>query len=233
MRITVAISGSAWRSQPERVPHAVGSGGLVRPRPRRAPETGPLNLHFVRDIGCAYILTGLALAGTRAQRAGVAGSADRRSVPVAACARSRRRRLLRAGAREPCPHRPRFRVCAGRDRSLACPFVHPHLREYRAPWRGSACTTTSSRRERGAKPTSAPGCPSRSSTRPRCAPDTASELADDLSVALLMTLEQISPLERAAFLLHDVFEMEFGDIAKVLDRSESTAGNWLRAAGPM
>jgi hypothetical protein len=27
------------------------------------PETGPLNLHFVRDVGCAYILTGLALAG--------------------------------------------------------------------------------------------------------------------------------------------------------------------------
>ncbi len=53
------------------------------------------------------------------------------------------------------------------------------------------------------------------------APDTESELADDLSVALLMTLERHSPLERAAFLLHDVFEMEFGDIAKVLDRSES------------
>lgn len=52
-------------------------------------------------------------------------------------------------------------------------------------------------------------------------PETASELADDLSVALLMTLERLSPLERAAFLLHDVFEMEFGDIAKVLDRSES------------
>jgi RNA polymerase sigma-70 factor, ECF subfamily len=31
----------------------------------------------------------------------------------------------------------------------------------------------------------------------------------------------VSPLARAAFLLHDVFEMEFGDIAKVLDRSES------------
>jgi RNA polymerase sigma-70 factor (ECF subfamily) len=52
-------------------------------------------------------------------------------------------------------------------------------------------------------------------------PDTASELADDLSIALLMTLERLSPLERAAFLLHDVFEMEFGDIAKTLDRSES------------
>jgi hypothetical protein len=27
------------------------------------PETGPLNPHFVRDIGCAYLVTGLALAG--------------------------------------------------------------------------------------------------------------------------------------------------------------------------
>jgi RNA polymerase sigma-70 factor (ECF subfamily) len=53
------------------------------------------------------------------------------------------------------------------------------------------------------------------------APDTASELADDLSLALLMALERLSPLERAAFLLHDVFEMEFGDIAKVLERGES------------
>src|SRR5215510_13484011 len=51
-------------------------------------------------------------------------------------------------------------------------------------------------------------------------PDSASELADDLSVALLMTLERLSPLERAAFLLHDVFDMEFADIAGVLDRSE-------------
>src|SRR5262249_57334846 len=33
------------------------------------------------------------------------------------------------------------------------------------------------------------------------APDSTSELADDLSVALLMTLERLSPLERAAFLL--------------------------------
>jgi RNA polymerase sigma-70 factor (ECF subfamily) len=53
------------------------------------------------------------------------------------------------------------------------------------------------------------------------APDTASELADDLSLALMMALERLSPLERAAFLLHDVFEMEFGDIAKVIDRTEN------------
>ncbi len=46
-------------------------------------------------------------------------------------------------------------------------------------------------------------------------------LADDLSVALLVTLEQLSPLERAAFLLRDVFEMDFAVVADVLNRSEA------------
>jgi RNA polymerase sigma-70 factor (ECF subfamily) len=54
---------------------------------------------------------------------------------------------------------------------------------------------------------------------PAFAPDARSELADDLSVALLMTLERLSPLERAAFLLHDVFDMNFDAIAGVLERS--------------
>jgi RNA polymerase sigma-70 factor (ECF subfamily) len=45
-------------------------------------------------------------------------------------------------------------------------------------------------------------------------------LAEDVSVALLVTLERLSPLERAAFLLHDVFDMDYRDIAEVLDRSE-------------
>jgi RNA polymerase sigma-70 factor (ECF subfamily) len=48
-----------------------------------------------------------------------------------------------------------------------------------------------------------------------------SEVADDLSVALLMTLERLSPLERAAFLLHDVFDMDYSAIAGVLERSEA------------
>jgi RNA polymerase sigma-70 factor (ECF subfamily) len=47
------------------------------------------------------------------------------------------------------------------------------------------------------------------------------ELAEDLSFALLMTLERLSPLERAAFLLHDVFDMDYADIAGVLERSEA------------
>src|SRR5690606_36651329 len=46
-------------------------------------------------------------------------------------------------------------------------------------------------------------------------------LAEDLSFALLMTLERLSPLERAAFLMHDVFDMDYAEIAAILDRSEA------------
>src|SRR4051794_30294700 len=47
-------------------------------------------------------------------------------------------------------------------------------------------------------------------------PGAADALAqsEDVSVALLMTLERLSPLERAAFLLHDVLDMDYGDIAE-------------------
>jgi RNA polymerase sigma-70 factor, ECF subfamily len=44
-------------------------------------------------------------------------------------------------------------------------------------------------------------------------------LADDLSIALLVVLERLSPLERAAFLLHDVFDLTFEDVAGVLERT--------------
>jgi RNA polymerase sigma-70 factor (ECF subfamily) len=48
---------------------------------------------------------------------------------------------------------------------------------------------------------------------------TASDYAEDLTVALMLALERLSPLERAAFLLHDVFEMDFPEIAATLDRN--------------
>jgi RNA polymerase sigma-70 factor, ECF subfamily len=51
------------------------------------------------------------------------------------------------------------------------------------------------------------------------APD-ANEWADDLSFALMLALERLSPLERAAFVLHDVFDLDFGEIATTLGRSE-------------
>ena len=53
------------------------------------------------------------------------------------------------------------------------------------------------------------------------APDSRTELAEDLSVALLLTLDRLSPLERAAFLLHDVFDFSFGEVATALQRSEA------------
>jgi RNA polymerase sigma-70 factor (ECF subfamily) len=53
------------------------------------------------------------------------------------------------------------------------------------------------------------------------APDSRTELAEDLSIALLLTLDRLSPLERAAFLLHDVFDFSFSEVAVALERSEA------------
>jgi RNA polymerase sigma-70 factor, ECF subfamily len=50
--------------------------------------------------------------------------------------------------------------------------------------------------------------------------ETAGDLAHDLSVALMLVLERLSPLERASFLLHDVFGLDFGEVGRALDRGE-------------
>lgn len=42
--------------------------------------------------------------------------------------------------------------------------------------------------------------------------------ADNLTLTLMLALERLSPLERAAFLLHDVFETPMDEIATTLDR---------------
>lgn len=44
------------------------------------------------------------------------------------------------------------------------------------------------------------------------------EPADDLTLTLMLALERLSPLERAAFLLHDVFGVALGEVATTLDR---------------
>jgi RNA polymerase sigma-70 factor (ECF subfamily) len=71
------------------------------------------------------------------------------------------------------------------------------------------------------------------------APDRRTELAEDLSIALLLTLDRLSALERAAFLLHDVFDFSFSEVAAALERSEaacrqlaSRAREHVRAARP-
>lgn len=45
------------------------------------------------------------------------------------------------------------------------------------------------------------------------------ELADSLSVAFLVLLERLDPVERAAFLLREVFGAEYGDVADAVERS--------------
>jgi RNA polymerase sigma-70 factor (ECF subfamily) len=53
------------------------------------------------------------------------------------------------------------------------------------------------------------------------AADAATELASDLSVAFLALLERLVPEERAAFLLHDVFDSDYREIAAALGKSEA------------
>jgi len=62
---------------------------------------------------------------------------------------------------------------------------------------------------------------------------------DDLSHALLLALERLSPLERAAFVLHDLFDQDFDEIALTLQRSPAAcrqlatrARRHVRAARP-
>jgi RNA polymerase sigma-70 factor (ECF subfamily) len=53
------------------------------------------------------------------------------------------------------------------------------------------------------------------------APDPAQQSADSdsLSMAFLLVLERLSPVERAVFLLHDVFGYEFAEVATIVDKS--------------
>lgn len=43
-------------------------------------------------------------------------------------------------------------------------------------------------------------------------------VADDVTLTLMMAMERLSPLERAAFLLHDIFETPLNEVAAVLER---------------
>jgi RNA polymerase sigma-70 factor (ECF subfamily) len=54
-------------------------------------------------------------------------------------------------------------------------------------------------------------------------PGEQAELADSLSLAFLVLLERLSPVERAAFLLREVFAYPYDEIARVIDRSEDNA----------
>ncbi|MEI8412543.1 MULTISPECIES: RNA polymerase sigma-70 factor [unclassified Kribbella] len=52
-------------------------------------------------------------------------------------------------------------------------------------------------------------------------PAAAVEMADSVSMAMLVVLETLSPLERATFVLREVFDLPYDEIAETLGRSES------------
>ena len=61
-------------------------------------------------------------------------------------------------------------------------------------------------------------------------PQTAAELADSLSLALLVVLETLSPLERAAFVLREVFAEPYAEVAEILGRDEAAVRQLVHRA---
>jgi RNA polymerase sigma-70 factor (ECF subfamily) len=52
-------------------------------------------------------------------------------------------------------------------------------------------------------------------------PEQMAELSDSLSLAFLVLLESLSPVERAVFLLREVFDYSYEDIAQIVGKSEA------------
>jgi RNA polymerase sigma-70 factor (ECF subfamily) len=52
-------------------------------------------------------------------------------------------------------------------------------------------------------------------------PESAAELASEVSVAMLWVLERLAPEERAAFLMRQVFDQDYADLAATLGKSEA------------
>lgn len=61
-------------------------------------------------------------------------------------------------------------------------------------------------------------------------PEAAAELADSLSMALLVVLETLSPLERAAFVLREVFSEPYAAVAETLGRDEAAVRQLVHRA---
>lgn len=65
---------------------------------------------------------------------------------------------------------------------------------------------------------------------PTGAPDDVAELAEDLSMGLVLMLERLSPAERAVFVLREGFDLGFNDIGAVLDATPASCRQRYRRA---
>lgn len=61
-------------------------------------------------------------------------------------------------------------------------------------------------------------------------PESRLELADNLSLAFVAVLERLTPDERAAFLLREVFDYDYPEVAQVLERSEASCRQLVHRA---
>ncbi len=61
-------------------------------------------------------------------------------------------------------------------------------------------------------------------------PSAPSELAESLSMAFLTLLERLSPVERAVFLLREVFDFEYAEIGRIVDKSEANCRQLMTRA---
>lgn len=75
-----------------------------------------------------------------------------------------------------------------------------------------------------------PWLPEPVATDPRGDGPAAAELADEVSMAMLIVLESLSPLERAAFVLTDVFGMPSGEVGAALGRSSAAVRQLVHRA---
>lgn len=61
-------------------------------------------------------------------------------------------------------------------------------------------------------------------------PESSAELASDLSIALLNVLERLAPEERAAFLLREIFDVDYREVARILEKKESAVRQLVHRA---
>ncbi len=65
---------------------------------------------------------------------------------------------------------------------------------------------------------------------PAATPEQVVELASDVSIAFLAVLERLTPDERAAFLLREVFDFDYAEVAAMLDREEASCRQLVHRA---
>jgi RNA polymerase sigma-70 factor (ECF subfamily) len=61
-------------------------------------------------------------------------------------------------------------------------------------------------------------------------PDRSAELSDSLTMAFMLMLESLSPDERAVFLLREVFDYDYADVAAIVNKSEPNCRQIVRRA---